>query len=54
MKQLTQEQARTLCEAFEIDSYMRDQEEIDCMIENNPVLHDAQRALFYLAYPQDS
>ncbi len=51
MGELTQEQAAILCDAFEIDSYMSDQEEIDCMIENNPELHVAQRTLFYIANP---
>lgn len=50
---LSKEDALILCEAFEIDFYMRDQEEIDLMIENNPRLHIAQRNLFYMANPNE-
>lgn len=53
MAELTQEQAQMLCESFEINDYMRDQEEIDCMIANNPGLHMAYRTLFYIANPPD-
>ena len=53
MINLTQEQASILCEAFEIDSYMHNQDEIDLMIDNNPELHEAQRALFYAANPNE-
>lgn len=54
MTELTKEQAQILCEAFKIDNYMNDQEAIDCMIDNSPELHIAQRTLFYIANPPDS
>jgi hypothetical protein len=46
---LTPEEARMLIEIHEIDSFMADEEEVDCLEANNPQLLLAYRKLMQIA-----
>jgi hypothetical protein len=52
--QLTQEQAQMLCDAHEVHSFLRNEEEVDLMEDNNPGLLGAYETLRAIADGDDA
>lgn len=42
---LTKEQARMIVDIHEIDKFMKDEEEVECLQVNNPLLLEAYKTL---------
>lgn len=49
---LSEDQAKLLCEAFEVFNILNDEQEVELLEEHNPALLEAYRELYDLAYDE--